>query len=230
MHTNHLGILLQLSSDSVDPGWVWDSGLEIFNKLPGHLQTTLSNQVQSTLQFKFRGVYAVSKFVTLQFNSLPTGLQPLSWPLPSKAIIILSSWTHRSSEEKKSQNKSLCYLKSFSGFPQRDLPLNSLTWFQDHTSSGFSVILLGPLRPALPGSALYKILWPPWTCSTSPTLVPHLLVPYLGSLTWNKFFVHLLLFLCKLNQHFRHCWTPSHTLPNWGQFSLKSRQSPIFCE
>lgn len=130
--------LLKLEGTYKPPGdlvttkfWLSWSGVGlrvcISNKLLGHLQTTLSNQVLSTLQFKILGGYAVSHPTNATVSQLVSSL--FSWPLPSKAINTLSSLTHLSWEEKK-KNKSLSYLKSFSGFPLLDLPPNSLTWFK----------------------------------------------------------------------------------------------------
>lgn len=183
----------------------------ISNKPPGHLQTTLSSQVLSTLQFKIRGGYAVSQPTNATVSQLVSSL--FSWPLPSKAINTLSSQTHLSWEEKKSQNKSLSYLKSFSGFPLLNLPPNSLTWFTEpHILWLFNYPSRSP--PIHPSSFC--------TLQTLATLnLLHFPYPGLASLAWvsNLEQVYSLLasLLRKLNQHFQHCWnTLPHTLPNQG--------------
>lgn len=120
-------------------------------------------------------------------NSLPTSLSLDHYPLKQHQIKQLDPLFFQG--RKKIQNKSLSSLKSFSSFSWRDFPLNSLTWF---TGQHILWLFNYPSRTLLTCSSWLcplNTLWPPWTHSTSLTLVPHLSVPYIGSLTWNKFFL-----------------------------------------
>lgn len=102
---------------------------------------------------------------------------------------------------KKSQNKSLSYLKSFSGFPLPDTSkLLNLIHRTMHPLAFVNFILLEPFLPALPPSAL----WPPWIGSNSPT----------WSLTWNKLisppaFIHR-----SAQPAISALWKHAYTFPN----------------